>query len=550
MANKVSCLRKKTIDLLKKLKVKYKLFFAVQLLSLLAVSAVSIFLPYAEGRIINSMVDGSFVNSVLKWAAVIIGLFLVRMVLSYILSYFEYYLLPYKSASAQINFIQALLGKKLTSLADFEGSYLHNRVQQDIECILDFILLKIPQMINMAFSLLVLIFTIFYIQPQVSLLIFLIVIIYVVLYKFFKNSLYNIFYILSEAHNKFYNDCNSVYERLAEIKAKENRSFEQNHLICSQNHLFSLVFRNFKLKYLVSGGQIVLNFFAQIFILIVGGIYVSAGKLTIGLLTTIMQYLSLLWQNIEGIFALAVSYQAYLAAKMRMLELYELADDVVGCENCTNIDDLELKDFNIKSLGTNKLLFSKNLNLHFKRGHIYELRGKNGIGKSTLFMYLLGLYTEPDSGEIIYNRTRAEEINFNLLRAKKIAVLLQNEAVYDISVGTYAKIYLSEAADTSQNVLCEIGSLFTKLNNTPWTEVVDKSLLELSGGERQLLRIIVTLLKPEAEMILLDEPYNNLAVNVMTQLNDLLLEKKQNKIIAVISHAAELIPGAEEIVLE
>lgn len=51
-------------------------------------------------------------------------------------------------------------------------------------------------------------------------------------------------------------------------------------------------------------------------------------------------------------------------------------------------------------------------------------------------------------------------------------------------------------------------------------------------------------------MILLDEPYNNLAVNVMTQLNDLLLEKKQNKIIAVISHAAELIPGAEEIVLE
>ena len=144
MANKASCLRKKTIDLLKKLKVKYKLFFAVQLLSLLAVSAVSIFLPYAEGRIINSMVDGSFVNSVLKWAAVIIGLFLVRMVLSYILSYFEYYLLPYKSASAQINFIQALLGKKLTSLADFEGSYLHNRVQQDIECILDFILLKIP----------------------------------------------------------------------------------------------------------------------------------------------------------------------------------------------------------------------------------------------------------------------------------------------------------------------------------------------------------------------------------------------------------------------
>ena len=137
-----------------------------------------------------------------------------------------------------------------------------------------------------------------------------------------------------------------------------------------------------------------------------------------------------------------------------------------------------------------------------------------------------------------------------MLRAKKIAVLLQNEAVYDISVGTYAKIYLSEAADTSQNVLCEIGRLFTKLNNTPWTEVVDKSLLELSGGERQLLRIIVTLLKPEAEMILLDEPYNNLAPNVQTQLNALLSEQKQDKIIVVISHAAELIPGAEEIVLE
>ena len=165
---------------------------------------------------------------------------------------------------------------------------------------------------------------------------------------------------------------------------------------------------------------------------------------------------------------------------------------------------IELVDV-AKSFG-DKALF-ENLNLTVPKGAIVGIIGGNGAGKSTLFKLITGA-EQPDQGEVVIGET------------VQVAFVDQSRENLEDDKTVW------EAVSGGQDNLI-IGS--KEINSRAYVSLFNfkgsdqkKRVGELSGGERGRLHLANTL-KQGANVLLLDEPSNDLDVETLRALEDALL---------------------------
>ena len=157
------------------------------------------------------------------------------------------------------------------------------------------------------------------------------------------------------------------------------------------------------------------------------------------------------------------------------------------------------------AFGTKRLLDGVDWNLG--PGDRVGVVGVNGAGKSTVLRLLVGLQ-EPDRGRVVVGQT------------VKPAYLSQEVAELDPALRVLEAIeQVAKVVDLGGGKTIGASSLadrFGFTGNAQWTRVGD-----LSGGERRRLQIL-RLLMGEPNVILLDEPTNDLDIDTLNALEDLL----------------------------
>ena len=159
-----------------------------------------------------------------------------------------------------------------------------------------------------------------------------------------------------------------------------------------------------------------------------------------------------------------------------------------------------------KSFG-DKLLMDK-LSFNIPPGAIVGIIGPNGAGKSTLFKMITGQH-QPDSGEIVIGPT------------VRMAYVDQSRDCLDGSKTVFEE--LAEGRDILQIGKFEMPSraYIGRFNFKGGDQ--GKQVGNLSGGERGRLHLAKTLMAG-ANVLLLDEPSNDLDVETLRALEDALLE--------------------------
>jgi putative ATP-binding cassette transporter len=132
------------------------------------------------------------------------------------------------------------------------------------------------------------------------------------------------------------------------------------------------------------------------------------------------------------------------------------------------------------------------LDFTVNRGELVFITGGNGSGKSTFLKLLAGLY-QPDSGELRCDSMRVEDATRDSYRALIAAIFSD----YHLFHRPYGIPDLDPA---------EIDRLLTEFRLRDKTHLVDGefSTLELSGGQRKRLALVVALLE-RRPILLLDE---------------------------------------------
>ncbi len=155
-----------------------------------------------------------------------------------------------------------------------------------------------------------------------------------------------------------------------------------------------------------------------------------------------------------------------------------------------------------KSLG-DKLLVS-DLNFIIPPGAVVGIIGPNGAGKTTLFRMLVG-QEKPDTGTIRIGDT----VRFAYVDQNR-ASLTPDKTVYEL---------ISEGSETVRLGNREINARAYCSRFNFMGQDQQKKVEVLSGGERNRLHL-ARMLKSGANVILLDEPTNDLDVNTMRALED------------------------------
>ena len=181
-----------------------------------------------------------------------------------------------------------------------------------------------------------------------------------------------------------------------------------------------------------------------------------------------------------------------------------LGNQVIDAENIT------------KSFG-DKLLF-ENLSFHIPAGAIVGIVGPNGAGKTTLFKMIAGI-EKPDSGEIKIGQT-VKSVYVDQMRS----TLDENKTVYETLSGG-ADIVKLGAVDEKGRAL-EGGVREVNAHAyCGWFNFggadQNKKVGVLSGGEKNRLNLGM-MLKESGNVLMLDEPTNDLDVQTVRALEEAL----------------------------
>ncbi len=175
-------------------------------------------------------------------------------------------------------------------------------------------------------------------------------------------------------------------------------------------------------------------------------------------------------------------------------------------------------EFHGVSKGFSDRLLIDNLSLDIPPGAIVGVIGPNGAGKSTLFKMITGAET-PDAGEVIIGST-ANVVSVDQTRD----ALPDNESVWQAVSGGLDILNVGKFEMPSRAYLGRFN-----FKGADQQKIVGN----LSGGERGRLHLAKTLISG-GNVLLLDEPSNDLDVETLRALEDALLEFAGT--ILVISH--------------
>ncbi len=203
--------------------------------------------------------------------------------------------------------------------------------------------------------------------------------------------------------------------------------------------------------------------------------------------------------------------------------------------NNESLDSIEFKNvsFNYKD---NTLL--DHINFKINKGSFIGISGNSGKGKTTVIKLLFG-FLSPKKGDILFNNRCTNEAERKAFWNKITYVKQEAFIVHDSILNN---VVLFEENYDSKKLNCTIEATGLNLLVNQFTEGIEKIITEngknISGGQRQRIAIARALYK-EADLIVLDEPFNELdEQSTIAMLHYFKTLSLQGKIIVLVTHDA------------
>jgi len=368
--------------------------------------------------------------------------------------------------------------------------------------------------------------------------------VYICFYVLYRRRLYQANFNFRESQAHFFAKLNEQMFNIRFIKLHSLFSQFINRLNNGFDKLLTSALHYQHTNYVFSSLDKVVYMVAQMVLLLFGGIEIINGRLTIGRYIIISSYFNMLLGAIRYFFGLGKTIQDNLVSYERLREIEMITSEPNGNEIISLIEKIEFKNvsfsYNDKPVITNKSLI-------FEKGNIYMILGSNGAGKSTFLDILMGLHAGKYTGEIFFDGIEMDNLNMYVLR-KTLIGMSEQEPVLIADTLRY-NILFGEDKLQYEHKLIDILGLCTFISELPnsFDTVVNEGSSNLSGGEKQKISLLRTLLK-SPNVIILDEPTSALDINSSSSLKNYLREIKYDKIIIIITHDPEFIDDSDVII--
>lgn len=272
----------------------------------------------------------------------------------------------------------------------------------------------------------------------------------------------------------------------------------------------------------------------------IGGYKVTAGAITIGTLIVFIQSSQSLLEPLFQLVNLKIELDKSMPSIERVKELADSPIEKAAGDKCEHISSITMRGVDFAYDENNNVL--QNFNATFNSGNLYVIKGRSGIGKTTVCNLLLRLW-KIDNGEILINGNNIYDLDVDSLR-KSITFVPQEDFVLNTSL--YENIVLDSMGITEDDVkkALRFAQLDDFNDNEKLNEIAGESGVNISGGQRQRLAIARAFIR-DSSVIIFDEPTSALDSENESRILENLKSLSKDKIIIVISHSQNVIESGE-----
>lgn len=281
---------------------------------------------------------------------------------------------------------------------------------------------------------------------------------------------------------------------------------------------------------------------------IVGGLLVLSGKLFVGDIQAVIQYVRRLANPIEQLAEMASIFQASIAAAERIFEFLdqEPEEEIVRDEIKRPVEDIEFDEVYFSY--DKKTPVINNLNLQVEKNKTVAIVGSTGAGKTTIVNLLMRFY-DIDRGSIKINGVDIKDVSRKNLRSL-FGMVLQDSwlfrgTIYDNILYGRQDATRQEVIEAAKKAYCH--SFIEKLPRG-YDTVLNEEASNISQGQRQLLTIARALLS-DPEILILDEATSSVDTRTEALIQKAMKNLLKERTNFVIAHRLSTIVNSDMILV-
>ena len=286
-----------------------------------------------------------------------------------------------------------------------------------------------------------------------------------------------------------------------------------------------------------------------VIVMVVGGIMISTGNLSVADMLAFLLYINVLTEPIKTLIDFTEMFQNGYSGFERFTEILDIFPDIQdkpGAKDFKDVrGDVTFENVEFRYGERNEIVFS-NINMDVPAGSYYAIVGPSGIGKTTMVSLIPRFYDISD-GSIKIDGTDIRDVTQKSLR-DNIGVVQQDVYLF---IGTVYENILYGRPDATREEVIEAAKnanahdFIMELPDGYDTDIGQRGV-KLSGGQKQRLSIARVFLK-NPPILIFDEATSALDNESEKIVQESMDRLAQNRTTFVIAHRLTTVRNAEKI---